>query len=124
VGLTPATAFGLAVGAIFLAGFMIVIVNGSVFAMLQAIVPSEVQGRVFTVVASGSGIMAPLGLAIAGPVADALGVRVWFAAAGGVMLAIGIGGLFVPSIINIENRPPVSASLRAQPTNPAAANAR
>jgi DHA3 family macrolide efflux protein-like MFS transporter len=123
VGLTPATAFGLAVGAIFLAGFMIVIVNGSVFAMLQAIVPPEVQGRVFTVVASASGIMAPLGLAIAGPVADALGVRAWFAAAGGVMLAIGIGGLFVPSIINIEDRPNVSEAAPTKAVYPAAVNA-
>jgi DHA3 family macrolide efflux protein-like MFS transporter len=108
VGLAPATAYGLAVAAMFFAGFMIVIVNGSVFAMLQAIVPPEVHGRVFTIVLSGSGIMAPLGLAIAGPVADALGVRAWFVVAGAVMVAMGVGALSVPSIIYIEDKSPLT----------------
>jgi DHA3 family macrolide efflux protein-like MFS transporter len=104
VGLAPAYAFSLAVGAMFFAGFMMVIVNGSVFAMLQAVVPAAMQGRVFTVVLSGSGIMAPLGLAIAGPVADALGVRAWFLAGGVVMVMMGLGALFVPAIMHIEDR--------------------
>jgi DHA3 family macrolide efflux protein-like MFS transporter len=104
VGLTPAGAFWLAVGAMFLAGFMTVIVNGSIFAMLQAVVPPEVQGRVFTVVLSGSGMMAPLGLAIAGPVADALGVRAWFVAGGAVMVMMGVGALCVPAIMRIEDK--------------------
>ena len=89
-GLAPADAFWLAVGAMFFAGFMTVIVNGSIFAMLQATVPPEVQGRVFTVVLSRSGIMAPLGLSIAGPVADALGVRLWFVIAGITMVSIAL----------------------------------
>jgi DHA3 family macrolide efflux protein-like MFS transporter len=104
VGLAPANAFALAVGGMFFAGFMSVIVNGSVFAMLQAVVPPEIQGRVFTVVLSGSGIMAPLGLAIAGPVADGLGVNVWFVASGIAMLVMGVGALFVPAIMHIEDK--------------------
>jgi DHA3 family macrolide efflux protein-like MFS transporter len=104
VGLTPANLFWLAVGAMFFAGFMTVIVNGSIFAMLQAVVPPEVQGRVFTVVMSGSGMMAPLGLSIAGPVADALGVRAWFVTSGLVMMILGAGALFVPAIMAIENK--------------------
>jgi len=104
VGLAPANALLLAVGAMFFAGFMNVIVNGSMFAMLQAIVPPEVQGRVFTVVLSGAGIAVPLGLAIAGPVSDTLGVRAWFAAGGAVMVMMGIGALFVPAIMHIEDR--------------------
>jgi DHA3 family macrolide efflux protein-like MFS transporter len=103
VGLAPAHAFWLAVGAIFVAGFMTVIVNGSIFAMLQAVVPPEVQGRVFTVVLSGSGAMAPLGLAIAGPVADLLGERTWFVIAGAAMCAMGVGALFIPAVMQIED---------------------
>jgi DHA3 family macrolide efflux protein-like MFS transporter len=104
VGLAPAHALWLAVGAMFFAGFMTVIVNGSIFAMLQAVVPQEVQGRVFTVVLSGSGIVAPLGLAIAGPVADLFGVRLWFVIAGAAMAAMGIGAFFVPAIMHIETK--------------------
>ena len=102
-GLAPADAFWMAVGAMFFAGFMTVIVNGSIFAMLQAVVPPEVQGRVFTVVMSGSGAMAPLGLAIAGPLADLLGVRIWFVIAGAAMAVMGIGALLVPAIMHIED---------------------
>jgi DHA3 family macrolide efflux protein-like MFS transporter len=116
VGLAPANAFWLAVGAIFVAGFMTVIVNGSIFAMLQAVVPPEVQGRVFTVVLSGSGAMAPLGLAIAGPVADRLGERTWFVIAGAAMVAMGVGALLIPAVMQIEDQERRSeASARADP---------
>jgi DHA3 family macrolide efflux protein-like MFS transporter len=103
VGLAPAHALWLAVGAMFLAGFMMVIVNGSLFAMLQAVVPAAMQGRVFTVVLSGSGLMAPLGLALAGPLAEALGVRAWFVVGGAVMVMMGLGALLVPAIMQIED---------------------
>jgi len=104
VGLAPAGGFPLAVGAMFFAWFMNPIVNGSMFALLQDVVPAEMQGRVFTVLISGSGAMVPLGLAIAGPLADGLGVRAWFLAAGVAMVAIGIGALFVPAAMRIEDK--------------------
>jgi DHA3 family macrolide efflux protein-like MFS transporter len=104
VGLAPANGFPLAVGAMFFAWFMNPIVNGSMFAVLQAVVPAEMQGRVFTVLMSGSGAMVPLGLAIAGPLADGLGVQVWFVAAGVAMVTIGAGALFVPAVMRIEDR--------------------
>ena len=104
VGLAPAGGFPLAVGAMFFAWFMNPIVNGSMFALLQDVVPAEMQGRVFTVLISGSGAMVPLGLAIAGPLADGLGVRAWFLAAGVAMVAIGIGALFVPAVMRIEDK--------------------
>lgn len=117
VGLAPANALGLAIGAMFFAGFMTVIVNGSVFAMLQAVVPPELQGRVFTVVMSGSGIMAPLGLSIAGPMADTLGVRAWFVASGVLMVMMGVGALFVPAIMHIEDKAlPIVAAARTLTT--------
>jgi len=117
VGLAPANAFWLAVGAIFIGGFMTVIVNGSIFAMLQAVVPPDVQGRVFTVVLSGSGAMAPVGLAIAGPVADALGERTWFVIAGAAMVTMGVCSLFIPAVMQIEDEDRLSElSSRVDPT--------
>lgn len=104
IGLTPATAFTLAVGAMFLDGFMNPIANGSLQAALQAIVPPHIQGRVFTLVASGAAAMSPLGLAIAGPVADALGVQIWFLIGGIATVIMGVGSFFVPAIMQIEDR--------------------
>jgi DHA3 family macrolide efflux protein-like MFS transporter len=104
IGLTPAAAFQLAVGAIFFVGFVSPIVNGSLFAVLQVSVPPEMQGRVFTLVMSGAGAMTPLGLAIAGPVADALGVQAWFLIGGIATIVMGVGAFFVPAIMRVEEK--------------------
>jgi hypothetical protein len=47
--------------------------------------------------------MAPLGLAIAAPVAELLGVHAWYLAGGVACIAMGITGFFVPSITGIED---------------------
>jgi DHA3 family macrolide efflux protein-like MFS transporter len=104
IGLTPKTAFMIAVGAIFSFGFTNAIANGSFFAVLQATVPVEMQGRVFTLVMSGVMLMSPLGLAIAGPVADLFGVQIWFLLAGVVVALMGLGAFFTPTIMQIEDR--------------------
>ena len=73
IGFAPGWALGLAVVAFFVTGFMNPITNGPLFAVIQAKVAPDMQGRVFTVMMSASSAMSPLGLAIAGPVADRLG---------------------------------------------------
>lgn len=104
VGLTPGSAFPLAVGATFFAWFMNPIANGALMAVLQTIVPAEMQGRVFTLLQSAAGAMVPLGLAIGGPVAEAMGVQAWFLMAGVAMMVMGVGALCVPDIMRIEDR--------------------
>jgi len=47
--------------------------------------------------------MMPLGLLVAGPVTDATSYQAWFWIAGILNLLIGLGGFFIPAIINIEN---------------------
>ena len=102
VGLSPANALWLAVAGMFVAGSMNALVNGPLFAALQAIVAPEMQGRVFTVVASLSSAAFPLSLAVAGPVADAIGLRPWYVVGGLVCTLMGLGACFVPVIVNIE----------------------
>jgi DHA3 family macrolide efflux protein-like MFS transporter len=48
VGLAPDNLYVMALGGMALTGLMNPIVNGSIFALLQAKVPPEMQGRVFT----------------------------------------------------------------------------
>ena len=103
VGLAPAGAFPLAVGGMFFAWFMNPIVSGALFALLQTIVPADMQGRVFTLLQSATGAMVPLGLAIAGLLADVVGVRIWFLVAGLAMVVMGVGALFVPGIMRVED---------------------
>lgn len=104
IGLTPPTAFILAVGAFFFVGFMVSIANASFLAILQAKVSSEMQGRIFTLTMSSSMAMSPLGLAIAGPVADIFGVQIWFLFTGIVMAIIGISTFLIPTIMQIEDQ--------------------
>jgi DHA3 family macrolide efflux protein-like MFS transporter len=70
---------------------------------MQAIVLPEIQGRVFTMNNSVSSVLSLLGLAIAGPVADLLGVHIWYIAGGVVCMLMGLAGFFVPAVINLEN---------------------
>ncbi len=123
IGLTPTTGFLLAVGALVFSGFMNPIVNGSLLATLQAIVPPEMQGRVFTLISSGAAAMSPLGLAIAGPVADAFGVQFWFLIGGVATVLMGVGTLFVPAIREIENRKEGQAGMDVESAQEAAQEA-
>jgi DHA3 family macrolide efflux protein-like MFS transporter len=47
--------------------------------------------------------MAPLGLAFAGPLSDALGVRTWFLIGGLVTGLLGLAGFFMPSVLTLED---------------------
>ncbi|MFO7683871.1 MAG: hypothetical protein R6X34_27895, partial [Chloroflexota bacterium] len=60
------------------------------------------QGRVFTLIGSLSGLMSPVGLIIAGPVADAFGVQAWFVVGGMATMLMGIVGFFIPMVMNVE----------------------
>ena len=106
IGLVPARGFALAVAAIFVAGFTNPLINGPIMAILQAKVEPEMQGRVFTLVGSVSTAMMPLSLAVAGPLADAIGVRAWYVAGGAIFAGLGAASFFVPAIVNIEHSRP------------------
>lgn len=102
LGLTPpATLWPILLG-YGLAGLMSPIVNGSLGAVLQAAIAPEMQGRVFAFVMSLSSAIAPLGLLLAGPVADTLGLLSWFIVGGLVCAGMGVLGLFIPAVMNIE----------------------
>ncbi len=103
VGAAPASAFPLALGGMALAGLMIPIANGPLMAIVQSAVRPDMQGRVMSLIASAATAMTPLGLIIAGPISDYLGIRVWFWIGGGLSLLMGIGAFFIPAIMNVEN---------------------
>jgi len=77
-GLAPADMFPLLLVASFLQGSALVFANGPLQAIFQSAIAPDVQGRVFSLIGAGAAAMVPLGLLIAGPVADRLGVRFWY----------------------------------------------
>jgi DHA3 family macrolide efflux protein-like MFS transporter len=102
MGFVPPYAFPLAVFSMFWLGFVNPITNGPLLAAVQATVAPEMQGRVFTLISSVASAMSPLGLIIAGPVADKFGVQTWFIMGGVVTLLMAITMFFVPAIMNFE----------------------
>ena len=104
VGVLPGTAFWVAVGAMFCAGVLAPMAVGSFQAIQQAVVPPEIQGRVFTLARSGMDMMSPLGMAVAGPVADALGVQGWYTLTGGVVALMACGAFLIPTLMKLEER--------------------
>jgi DHA3 family macrolide efflux protein-like MFS transporter len=82
------------------------IVNGTLGAVMQATVDPSRQGRVFTLTGSLATAMTPLGLLVAGPVADLLGIQSWYIVGGLLCALMGVVGLFIPSVMNIEAGPP------------------
>jgi len=102
LGVTPGNAFGMAMVSIGIAGLTIPLIDGPIMAILQGTVAPEIQGRVFTLMGSLLWITSPLGLAVAGPVSDALGLQVWYVAAGLACALTGLGGFLIPEIVRIE----------------------
>lgn len=104
IGFAPTSAFPLAVGSMFLVGLALAYITSLRLAVLQASVPPEMQGRVITVALNGTSATDPIGLMIAGPLANMLGVSIWYLLGGIITLIMGIGSFFVPAIMQIEDR--------------------
>lgn len=102
VGLTPSTLFPLALFGMLLGGVMSSLANGPIMAIFQATVEPAMQGRVFALVGSATAAMMPVSLALAGPIADIVGVRTWFIAGGLITVIVGIAGFFIRPLVNIE----------------------
>jgi DHA3 family macrolide efflux protein-like MFS transporter len=104
IGVASEDAFPLAVGGLFFVGFTVSFVTSLRLAILQASVPPEMQGRVITLALNGTAVTDPVGLAIAGPLADTVGVRIWYVLCGIVTTMLGVGAFFVPAIMRLEDR--------------------
>ncbi len=105
LGFTAEPIFYLGLAASFLAGIGLSFGQAPVMAMLQTLVAKDMQGRVFALFGSISSIMVPLGLAIAGPAADAVGIRTLFWVAGIAVVVIGCASFFVRSLMELESAP-------------------
>ncbi|WP_042196489.1 MFS transporter [Paenibacillus camerounensis] len=74
----------------FLMGAAAPLFNGPYMAMIQKAYEPETLGRVISLVSSIGMLSSPIGLALAGPVAERYGVQVWFFWSGIVVALIGM----------------------------------
>lgn len=103
IGIAPAEGYWVALVGMGVFGIFNTISNGSFFAIIQTVVAPEMQGRVFTVLMSISQAMTPLGLLVAGPVADRFGVQLWYLVATVSILVMCVVMLLTPSMMHLED---------------------
>ena len=104
VGAAPEEAFWLAWGGMLLSGIASGSVNGSFKALIQARVPPDLQGRVFSTDNSSVQATTVLGLITIAPVTGYMGLQFWFLAGGLYATLLSVAAFFVPSIVKIESR--------------------
>ncbi|MBN1440536.1 MAG: MFS transporter [Anaerolineales bacterium] len=104
-GLHPAGNALWIAGCLFGCGAMMAVIHGALFAIIQSRVVPEMQGRVMALTMSAVGMAVPIGLTLAGPLADRLGPEVWFAAAGIVCLGMAASAAASPAVQRLEDRP-------------------
>lgn len=111
IGISPSDAYGMAVAGMALVGMMNTFANGPFFAILQSIVPPEMQGRVFTVLMTVSMAMAPFGLALAGPLSDRFGVQLWYVLGALICCLMVTWIVLSPALLHLEEEQMHSVSV-------------
>jgi len=115
-GLAPSNGFWIGLGGIVIMGITSSLANGPLLAIIQSKVAPEMQGRVMGTTNSICMAMMPLSMLVVAPIAELLGIRVWYWVGGGLTILMGMGAFFVPAIMQLEN------SRREVPVSAIAAN--
>jgi MFS transporter, DHA3 family, macrolide efflux protein len=102
IGIAPADKLWVAVAGMALFGFMQVICNGPMGAVLQATVPNHMLGRVGSLIGSASMLMSPISLSVSGPLSDLIGIRVWYIVGGIACIVLAVLAALSPAVMNIE----------------------
>lgn len=102
-GLAPANGFWIGVVGIVIMGITSSLANGPLLAIIQSKVAPEMQGRVMGTTNSICMAMMPISMLVVAPIAELLGIRVWYWVGGGLTILMGLGAFFVPAIMQLEN---------------------
>jgi len=103
LGVLPSSGILTAIAAMVIIGVAQPLTNAPLMAIIQGTVPLELQGRVMGFLGSAAGIISPIGLLLAGPVSDRLGVQVWYLVAGVVALIAVPVGLLLPVLRTLDD---------------------
>lgn len=104
IGILPPSGYVVAVLGCLVIGLTLPIINGTIVAIMQKGIRVDMQGRVLAFLGSGVSAMSPVGLILAGPIADAVGIQWWFVSGGIAMFLTAIGSAFIPAILHMEDR--------------------
>jgi len=97
-GMLPASAYWGFVVLSVLMGFSVPLFGAPITAMFQGLIDPAKLGRVMSLYMTIAMLMAPVGLMVAGPLAERVGVAPWFAISGALIAATGVVALALPAV--------------------------
>ncbi|WP_102126144.1 MFS transporter [Deinococcus planocerae] len=100
--LAPGDAFWLAVVWWVVSGVTFSFGNAPMTAVLQTVIPNQLQGRALSLLSTVMGLAGPVGLALAAPLGEWLGVRGLFVAAGVLSALASLAGFLSPALLRLE----------------------
>ncbi len=106
MGMTPSHLLPMLIAFSGLMGFALAFANGPLGAIFQAKVPPEMQGRTLMMLNSLCQLAMPIGIVLAAPIADRLGVNVAFIFAGVMAISVGIYGLLNKEVNTLDLQEP------------------
>jgi DHA3 family macrolide efflux protein-like MFS transporter len=101
--LAPSNALWLAAGWWFISGATFSTGNVPFTTIIQTQVPNDMQGRVFSLMSTVMGLAGPIGLLIAGPLGEAIGVRGVFIVGGALSALVCVLALLSKRLREIES---------------------
>jgi DHA3 family macrolide efflux protein-like MFS transporter len=115
IGILPPNGYLVATVGCLVIGLALPIINGTIVAIMQRGIRADMQGRVLAILGAGVTAMSPVGLLLAGPLSDGVGIQVWFIGGGIVMLLTAVGSAFIPVITRMEDREVEEVQLETAP---------
>ena len=100
--MVPGSLFGVAVVWWVMSGISFAFGNAPLTALLQTTIPNQLQGRVLALMTTIMALAAPVGLALAGPVGEWIGVRGVFIIAGLLGTAACLAGFCSSSLFELN----------------------
>lgn len=115
IGLLPPSGYIWAAFGCLLIGLSLPIINGTIVAIMQRGVRADYQGRVLAILGSGVAAMTPVGLVLAGPISELIGIQAWFLLGGSAMVFTALGSMFMPAIMRMEDHRPEAVPVETTP---------
>ena len=101
-GLLPSSGFWAFVGLCVAMGLTVPLFGAPLTAMFQLLIDPSRLGRVMSLYMTISMLAAPLGLVVAGPLAETTGVAWWFAISGALIAVTGAASLAIPAVRELD----------------------
>lgn len=102
MGIAPSDFFIVALVSWFISGATYTMGNAPVIGLFQKIVPNQILGRAMSLFSTLIGIASPIGLALAAPLGELLGVRAVLIIGGVLSTVVCLAGFFSPALMKID----------------------